>query len=126
MLQAQNVAPGQRTILQACLASATLLQASAAAAGVKGMLLKRSRLRPACMTVQLLNHGDEASQQLLQDDAAAEATPIMQVCNALRILLFALTDATTLMHVCFQQSCDVMSYVSMFTAVCRVSTTQKC
>lgn len=55
------------------------MQASAAASGVKGMLQKRSRLRPACMTLQLLHQDEEASQQLLQDDDAADETPIMQV-----------------------------------------------
>ncbi|WIA20263.1 hypothetical protein OEZ85_006098 [Tetradesmus obliquus] len=54
-------------------------KASAAASGVKGMLQKRSRLRPACMTLQLLHQDEEASQQLLQDDDAADETPIMQV-----------------------------------------------
>jgi hypothetical protein len=56
-----------------------LLQACAAAAGVKGMLQRRSRLRPACMTLQLLQHDEDASQQLLQDEAAAEEMAIMQV-----------------------------------------------
>jgi hypothetical protein len=43
------------------------------------MLQRRSRLRPACMTLQLLEHDEDASQQLLQDEAAAEEMAVVQV-----------------------------------------------